>query len=474
MARSRLSTRLNSRLTAVATPLALVGKDRKVLFFNQGCERLTGWDASLVLGSICEYTTEGDPQTMRALLGSFCPPPRVFEGETVEGPVFVPRQSGRPLARRIRHIPFLDEAGQVDCVMVIISEIEAPPVITTTSPAQRLHAELASLRATLRQRFGISTIIAQSEPMLRVVQQVQLAIHNRAALVLEGEAGTGKEHVARVIHHEMSRGHSQESDFRGDAFVPLDCARMLPIDLKRTLRRIFRAASDDETAEAPLPPAQPGTVYLQNVESMPRDIQEFVVESWADVPPGAGLRLMAGTSDNLEALLQSEAMRWDFFYRISPLRISLPPLRQRSEDFELLAQALLERRNVGAETQKEGFSEEAWRELREYHWPGNLDELATVIEEAGRNSAGPVIGLEELPFRFRMGRDAQSLGPPREALPQPLEPYLEQIEREHIEWALESAKYNKKKAADLLGLTRAKLYRRLEVLGIETRENDDQ
>ncbi len=453
----------------MATPVALIGKDRKVLFFNRGFEELTGWDAGLVVGSLCEYTTEGDPQTVRALLGSLCPPPLAFEGKMMEAPAFLPTQSGNPLARQIRHLPLLDETGQVDCVLVLISEIEKTPAITSAPPAQRLHAELTSLRAALRNRFGISTIVAHSEPMLRVLRQVQLAILGKSALVLEGEQGTGKEHIARVIHHASSGGFPQESHFRGGAFVPLDCAKMLPIDLKRTLRRVFRSIRDEEE-QSSLPNDYPGTVYLQNVDSMPRDVQEFVVSTLAEIETGLQLRLIAGSVENLESLVQSEAMRADFFYLITPLRISLPPLRNRPQDFELLAQAFLERLNVGAEKQFEGFGEEAWKELREYNWPGNLDELAITLEEARIASPGVVIEKQDLPFRFRMGRDAQAVGPKIDPHTRPLEAYLEQIEREQIELALEQARDNKKKAADLLGLTRPKLYRRMQALGIADRE----
>ncbi len=473
MAKSRSQTRLNSRLSALATPMALIGKDRKVLFFNQGFQRLTGWDAELVLGSVCEYTTEGDPQTVRALLGSLCPPPQVFEGKTLEAQATLPRQSGPPVSRWLNHLPLFDDSGQVDCVLVVSEEIPPSQTSTSKSPAQRLHAELTLLRARLRSRFGMSTIIANSEAMLRVVQQVQLAIGGRSALVLEGEAGTGKEHIARVIHHETARKIHEALDFRQESFVPLDCARMLPIDLKRTLRRMFKSVrQEDEEESSPEPTVMPGTVYLQNVDAMPRDVQEFVVTSFPETEGDGGLRLMAGIAEGLDALVQSGAMRTDFFYLISPLRISLPPLRNRPQDLELLAQAFLERMNVGADRQLEGFSEEVWKEFREYNWPGNLDELATVIEEARAACREVIIGKDDLPFRFRMGRDAQSVGPRPEPKARPLEPFLEQVEREQIEQALEEARYNKKKAADLLGLTRAKLYRRMETLGIADQDEN--
>ncbi len=474
MAKSRPQTRLNSRLYAVATPMALIGKDRKVIFFNQGFESLTGWDAGLVVGSLCEYTTEGDPQTVRALLGSLCPPPGVFAGTPVETPAFLPRQKGRPITRQLQHLPLLDPEGQVDCVLVIVSPIGTAPAIENVSPAHRLHAELTSLRAKLRSRFGISTIIAESEAMLRVVQQVQLAIAGRSALVLEGEPGTGKEHIARVIHHETARAFQYEGDVRHLAFVPLDCQRMLPIDLKRTLRRMFRGFTQEEDTE---PDSElhilPSTVYLQNVESLPRDVQELVVTSLAEIPAEANLRLMAGTTANLESLVQTDVMLADFFYAISPLRILLPAVKNRPRDLELLAQAFLERLNIGSDTQTEGFSDEVWNEIREYHWPGNLDELAKVIEEARAACPGVVIEKEHLPFRFRTGRDAQSIGPRIEPQVRPLEAYLEEIEREQIELALEQAKFNKKKTADLLGLTRAKLYRRMQALGMEDSGEED-
>ncbi len=313
----------------------------------------------------------------------------------------------------------------------------------------------------------MSTIIANSEAMLRVVQQVQLAIAGRSALVLEGEAGTGKEHIARVIHHETARRIHEALDFRQASFVPLDCARMLPIDLKRTLRRMFKSVRQDaEEESSPEPTMTPGTVFLQNVDAMPRDVQEFVADSFPETVGDSGLRLMAGTAEDLDALVESGAMRTDFFYLISPLRISLPTLQNRPRDLELLAQAFLERMNVGADRQLEGFSAEVWKELREYNWPANLDELAAVIEEARTACQDVIIGKDDLPFRFRMGRDAQSVGPAFEPKARPLEPFLEQVEREQIELALEDARYNKKKAADLLGLTRAKLYRRMETLGI--------
>ncbi len=127
--------------------MALIGKDRKVLFFNHGFERLTGWGADLVLGSVCEYTTEGDPQTVRALLGSLCPPPRVFEGQPVEAPATLPRQSGPPVTRWLKHVPLLDDSGQVDCVLVVLEELRSSQTSVADSPAQRLHAELTSLRA---------------------------------------------------------------------------------------------------------------------------------------------------------------------------------------------------------------------------------------------------------------------------------------------------------------------------------------
>jgi DNA-binding NtrC family response regulator len=188
--------------------------------------------------------------------------------------------------------------------------------------------------------------------------------------------------------------------------------------------------------------------------------------------------LICSTSADPDALLADETWQSDFYYLVTPLRIAVPPLRRRPADLEPLAQSLLESHNRSSEFQLGGFADAVWSKFREYNWPGNIDELSAVVREARaatvealRSASNDqdrelLIGPEHLPFRFRTGLDAQSLAPRAEPRAMPLEPYLEQIEREQIVAALEQARFSKKRAADLLGMTRPRLYRRMEALGI--------
>jgi DNA-binding NtrC family response regulator len=284
-------------------------------------------------------------------------------------------------------------------------------------------------------------------------------------VLLHGASGTGKEHAARIIHFG-SKGHNR-------SFVPLDCRSIPPRELKQTLKRLLTEA-DEHTAEsdAPsMPILQPGTLYLKNVESLPRDLQQMICEAFQEVSDGShhNLRLMASASADLKQAVEEDAILREFHYLLTPLEIELPPLRRRPEDLEILAQSFLELFNRGADAQICGFTSEVWERFRQYHWPGNLDELKRVIQEARTACSEDVIALEDLPFRFRTGLEAQSVSPAPQPRRLPLKEHLEHVEREQIQETLLQCKQNKTKAAQLLGITRPRLYRRMQTLGIEDR-----
>jgi DNA-binding NtrC family response regulator len=265
-----------------------------------------------------------------------------------------------------------------------------------------------------------------------------------------GGQGTGREHLARVVH-------SQGAD-RARTFVPLDCRRLPPFELKRALRRaLIHEPGDDGDS----PGGLPGTLFLRNVAHLPRDLQELVVASHA-----GAVRLMASSTDSLTDALEADELIPEFYYLVTELTIDVPSLHQRREDLPLLAQQLLEQQNRGGERQVGGFTPDVLEQFARYNWPGNVAELAAVVAEARAAGAGALITPQDLPFRFRTGIDAQAIGPAVEARPIDLEAALAEVEREHILRALQQAKNNKSQAAALLGLTRPKLYRRMEVLGL--------
>lgn len=507
--RSRRKPKLERLLNAVSTPLFLLSGRREVGFFNAGCEHLTGWPADDVLSLVCDYTSGGEYNSLEALTESLCPPPEVFSGETLSVLSQVARRTGEPIPRMLYFYPLRDDSGTVVSVLGVMSPPPERTAAEKPNPARQLHSELASLRNDLRRRFGVNSFVCQSGAMTRVLRQIQLAGTSNFALI-QGEPGTGKEHVARLIHYA--------SAVRQRSFVPLDCRQTTALELKQVLRRVLSSARDDPEQEYFDHFAlKPGTIYLKNVESLPRDLQQVIVESHetrslhaagpsAKQPDGSGLQArptavdhrpadqagfqpdqrdsqagqstsetadlkwIAATTGCLHTLAESEVFRPDFYYLFTTFVVELPPLRERDEDLAPLAQAILEELNRDDEKQVGGFSDGVWKKFQEYNWPANVDELTAVIEEARRACGDSLIRPEDLPFRFRTGLDAQAVGPPVQAKPTPLEPLLARVEREQIEIALTESKYNKSKAAQWLGITRARLYRRMEALGVQDRD----
>ncbi|MCH7987885.1 MAG: sigma 54-interacting transcriptional regulator [Planctomycetes bacterium] len=463
--RSRKTSRLETALNVVNTPVFLLDHRRRVTFFNAGCEQLTGRSAEDVVGEFCDYNSDADHETLESVLGQLCPPPEVSAGKPVEVPTYLSQSSGKTVARLIHFFPLIDENDHVDGVLGMITPIEQPSKPLVTTPARQLHAELASLRNALRRRFGVGSLLGQSASMIRVLEQIKLACSSKVTVLLHGASGTGKEHAARMIHFE------REGNNR--SFVPLDCKSIPPRELKQTLKRLLADEEQHKTESDALsmPILQPGTLYLKNVESLPRDLQQMICEAFQQGTAGSlhTLRLMAAASADLKQAVEQDAILREFHYLLTPLEIELPPLRHRSEDLEILSQSFLEEFNRGAETQIGGFSDEVWKRFRQYNWPGNLDELKRVIKEARSVCSENLIHHNDLPFRFRTGLKAQSVSPTAQPRGLPLKEHLEHVEREQIQETLLQCKQNKTKAAQLLGITRPRLYRRMQTLGIEDR-----
>lgn len=450
--------KLETWLHAAETPVFVLTSTRKVAFFNSGCEELTGWTADDVVGQICEYASDPEENELAALTNKLCPPPEVFNGEQVDAPAYIVHRDGRSIARVLHFYPLKDEDDRVRSVLAIMTPLEMSPPTTKVSAASRLHAELAALRISLRQQFDIKSLVCRSESMNRVLDQIEIARQSQLALLLTGEKSVGKEHIARIIHYG--------SDIGIRSFVPLECAKLPAWELQQTLNRLFESL-EDETAVAPA--ILPGTLYLSDVERMPRDSQAMLIERLqpARQQTVLSLRLMAGSTIDLRQAVDDGRLRSDLYYLLTPMQIELPALRRRIDELPLLAQHFLEEQNRGQEKQVGGFDDAVMRQFQEHNWPGNIDELAAVVNEAWTACDSDLVRAEHLPFRFRTGREAQRVGPPVRTNTIPLEEYLAKVEREQIELALQQNRQNKTKAAKQLGLTRPKLYRRMESLGID-------
>ncbi len=456
MAKRRRSTGFEAWLNAAQTPMYLLDKRRQVTIFNRGCEELTGWSADEVVGELCDYTSPSDNENLEQLLSVLCPPPEVFDGAALTVAIDIPHRQEGGSSRMLHHFPMQNRDGIIDRVLTFVFPLGQLQPAAGPSAAQKLHAELAFLRTTLRKRYGFSSIIAISPGMQRVLEQVQLGASCTASIHFAGEKGTGRQHLARVVHNE--------SELAQRGFVPLDCSVLSAIELQATIRRMF---DKQPGSPAILPHLQTGTLFFEAVEQLPRDVQSVIVDSWNPDEPEYPARLMTSSVYPMEVLAESEDILPQFLRLCGALEIKPPPLRGRAEDLPLLVQLFVEQRNAGVQRQLEGVSADTSSELKKYNWPGNLRELRVVLDQAIEACDGPTITPADLPMRFRAGMDARRTSPIEQLTRTELEPLLAEVEREHISTVLEACNGNRTEAARLLGLTRPKLYRRLEQLGLE-------
>ena len=447
---ARTTRRLEVWLKDTDLPLFVLNAQRRLVFFNHGCERLTGWTAADVMGQVCDYLSEPDALTPAALLAALAPPPEAWLGRPVDAPAHVPRREADPLPRVIHFYPLPNDDQKVNALLGVI--VSVPVSVSDGRPptTQRLHAELASLRQSIRKRFGEGTLIGRSPSIRRAFDQIKLAQPSTASVLFVGEAGVGKQHLARTLHYQSPVGKR--------AFVPLDCRRAATEDLEATLTRM----RDDQQADV----LRAGAVYFDFIDAAPADFQRGLIEWLATNTGPHAARVLAGSTRPLEPLVEAEAFSRELYFALTTLVVEVPPLRERREDLEPLAQHFLEELNRTAPQQVGGLTDDVWRQFRRYNWPGNTAELRAVIGEARVACSSPLIAVGHLPFRFKAGVGAQSVGPSIRPRPEPLDALLERIEREQIELALTESRQNKTRAAELLGITRQRLYRRMEVLGI--------
>jgi DNA-binding NtrC family response regulator len=318
-----------------------------------------------------------------------------------------------------------------------------------------LAASLARLqRAQEGREYG--GLQACSPVMRGVISVLDRAAGSDSTVLILGPSGSGKELAARAVHEHSPR--------RAGPFVALHCGALAPELFEDELFGHAAGAFTGATAGRPgaFERADGGTLFLDEVAAAPARVQVALLRVLQErrVRPLGGeadrpvdVRVVAATNADLDAALAAGAFRRDLYYRLAAVVVRLPPLAERREDIPLLAASLLERaaRRHGVQAT---LAPRALERLVEHDWPGNVRELAHVLERAVLLGRGGVIGASDLP-----------LGPAEDEVPT-----LEQVEREHIRGVLARCAGNKLRAARLLGIPRASLYRKIARYGIDADE----
>lgn len=462
MAKRRL--RLDITLDESPEPVFALDAKRRVVFFNKGCVELCGWPAEDLLGLPCHFVNDPARASLAAVTAALAPPGEVFTGEIAAVPkYFVNRQNGQSIAKMVYFFCVHDDR-KAPVVIGFIADMPRGKVAIEQSVLTQVHAELGALRHALRQRYRLNSVIAKTPAMLRVIEQINAARQSLLSVAITGEAGVGKEHVARAIHYESEHG--------AKALVPIDCQHLPPQEIRESLERLV---GSDWTEITPVSSLHPGCLYLQHVTHLPRELQQLLLDFFA-LDSGKAfrqqVRLVVSSEQDLSEALAEDRLSEAFYFQITGLQIDVPPLRQRLDELRLLAQHFVEACNRTENKQITGISAEVWPQLEEYSWPGNLDELYAVIYDAHAACKGTAIQATDLPLRFRSGLDAQSLSPSVPVTFEPLQSVLDRVEKLHVEAALQQAKGNKTTAAKLLGLSRVALNSRLSSFGIDARDRE--
>jgi DNA-binding NtrC family response regulator len=331
----------------------------------------------------------------------------------------------------------------------------------------RLVAENRVLREELERQYDFSAIIGTSPQVVAIMRLAgDVAVTNATALIA-GESGTGKELLARAIHYNSRRA--------GHPFVAINCAtlpeNLLESELFGYEPGAFTSAEKRKKGRFEL--AEGGTLFLDEIGEMSLGVQVKllrVLEQREFSRLGgtetlrADVRLITATNQDLAELVRNKEFREDLYYRINVFPITIPALRERTQDILPLARHFL--RELMERTGKvvTNIQPEARRILLNYSWPGNVRELKNVLERAVILTQDSSIGPEHLPVRLQQERAV--LADITVSLP-PQGLSLADVERSLLEQALERSRYNKSRAARLLGLSRAKLRYRLKKHGLD-------
>jgi two-component system, NtrC family, response regulator AtoC len=302
---------------------------------------------------------------------------------------------------------------------------------------------------------GMVTVAPQMEVLF---EQLRRVARTEASVLLRGESGTGKELAAHAIHAMSPRAQQP--------FRAINCATLTPELAASTLfghlRGAFTGAVSDRRGL--FAAADGGTVFLDEVAELPLDIQarllrvlqerSFVPVGGTD-PKSVDIRLVTATHESLRAAVEERRFREDLMYRIRVVPIFIPPLVERTGDVEALTWAFIDRHNERGGRRIEAIAGDVYEMLMSYPWPGNVRELQNVIEYAFALGEGPVLRATEVPPEVRGELPPTGKKTARDP---------EEEERARIREALRLAGGQKSQAAELLGISRTTLWRRMREL----------
>ena len=340
------------------------------------------------------------------------------------------------------------------------------PSILKQKITQALQQEVQEIQVTKTIKKeetprSLKAVYGRSRSSLKFQEHLRLIAPTRLSVLIMGESGTGKEYAARMIH-DLSK--------RKDApFIAVDCGvlsrELAPSELFGHVKGSFTSAIADK--KGVFEQANSGTVFLDEIENLAYEVQIQLLRTLQELkirPVGSekdiqvDIRIIVATNEDLEKSISQGRFREDLFHRLNEFSVTIPPLRERTDDIPLYANHFLEEANDELEKSLKGISQEAMQLLKQYYWSGNLRELRNVVRRAVLFAQTDEITTNTLPDYLAKSKEEQE---------ETLVVFNPDNEKKQIETALKIAKGNKAAAARLLKIDRKTLYNKMHQHGME-------
>jgi DNA-binding NtrC family response regulator len=332
---------------------------------------------------------------------------------------------------------------------------------------QDANRRVRQLEKVVKDKYEFRNIIGTSEKMQEIYNLIAKVADTDSTILIQGESGTGKELVARALHFNSVRQHQP--------FVAVNCSalpeNLLESELFGHKKGAFTGAVQDKVGL--FEEAQGGTIFLDEINSMAQQLQTKLlrvlqerqlrrVGETKSIP--INVRVLGASNEPLDAKIKEGSFREDLYYRLAVIPIDMPALRERTEDIPLLVNHFIQKNASQANADPKRIDEKAIETLSRYHWPGNVRELENAIERACALCEGGVIRVEDLPPHV-VRHAAAPAGSTESELPVgiSLDTFIRDQEKRFIEETIRFTAGSRERAAKVLGVSMATLYRKLEV-----------
>jgi two-component system nitrogen regulation response regulator GlnG len=364
-------------------------------------------------------------------------------------------------------------------------------IIYKAQKASEVSEEVIRLKEEIKDHYQLDrAIIGTSRPMQEVYKVLGKVAPSDVTVLITGESGTGKELVARAIHFNSPR--------LGKPFLALNCAaiprELLESELFGFEKGAFTGATERKTGK--FEQANGGTLFLDEIGDMPLELQakllrvlqeKEITRTGGNAVIPVDVRIVAATNQDLEEKVRAKEFRSDLFYRLNVVPIALPPLRDRREDLPLLVEYFVQRATEELGVPTRGCTEEALALLKRYDWPGNIRELENTIQRAALLSPDQLLTPTDFPGLLSEGSRNECDNSLEALISKKLqaslaqmdlnelnnlyEMVLHQMERPLINIILEKTRANQVRAAEILGINRNTLRKKIQTLGIEVKRD---